>query len=140
MAFSRGLTSTCKYNSCFGFSHLFQGTEFYRETQEDMQLHSFFFLQILLTRKIQKKKEGALLDKEGKDDSRASRTDTVTVNTTHNDVAHHFSPFHLGPAGDARERAGEDQRGSLNPQALLDQADKRDIYTWRRGSHWGHCV
>lgn len=33
---------------------------------------------------------------------------------------HHFSPFHLCPAGDPGERTGEDQGGSLNPQTLLN--------------------
>lgn len=34
-------------------------------------------------------------------------------------ASYHFSPFHLGPAGDPRERTGEDQGCSLDPQTLL---------------------
>lgn len=34
-------------------------------------------------------------------------------------AAHHFSPLHLGPAGDSGERAGEDQGRPLDPQALF---------------------
>lgn len=33
---------------------------------------------------------------------------------------HHFSPLHLGPAGDPGERAGEDQGRPLDPQALFN--------------------
>lgn len=33
---------------------------------------------------------------------------------------HHFSPLHLGPAGDPRERTGEDQGRPLDPKALLN--------------------
>lgn len=31
---------------------------------------------------------------------------------------HHFSPFHLCPAGDPRERTRQDESRSLNPQTL----------------------
>lgn len=41
---------------------------------------------------------------------------------------HHFSPFHLRPAGDPRERSGEDQGRSLNPETLLEEETENRAY------------
>lgn len=43
-------------------------------------------------------------------------------------VSHHFSPLHLRPAGDPRERTGEDQGCSLNPQALLNTKTNSKVF------------
>lgn len=45
-----------------------------------------------------------------------------------NEAAHHFSPFHLGPAGDPGEGTGEDQGRPLNPQALLNMETENRGY------------
>lgn len=58
---------------------------------------------------------------------------------------HHFSPLHLGPAGDPRERAGEDQGRPLDPQALFNKKNKStapfsEVTLGRNGSDVQGCL
>lgn len=60
---------------------------------------------------------------------------------------HHFSPLHLGPAGDPRERAGEDQGRPLDPQALFNMRGEKkstppfsEVTPGRNGSDAQGCL